>query len=318
MSTVFIDESEAVISLDNNAIVVHKEGEKVGMIPLLPLERLIIIGNVDISTGLIRRLMVNGTTTIFLSGRSLSLSGIIYGHRQNDARRRVCQIRAMNNEEGTRFINEIISKKLSGYVSNIKHMITKSDFYESYFVNKINTIQNAIDRLKGMIPDRDIIMGIEGSSTSAYFDMLKEFFDKSLGFNGRNRRPPEDPVNSMLSLVYTTLHYEIVRELEMAGLDPFIGYLHSIENGRESLACDFVEIFRPTVDIMIFDLFRERVLSKDDFYYENGGCYLRKEKRKDIFLINEDFHKKMRTSYRKEIYFFIRRITGEEVSLSGI
>lgn len=313
MSTVYIDRRDSVLRLDANTIGIYENDKKVGSVPLLPIKRLIVIGNNLIESALIKRLIDNNCLIVLLSGRSMRFVGIIYGKKQNDAKRRLLQCKKVGSEDQILIINEIVQKKLRGYVQNIKELIDKKGYYESYFLDKIDTIQRAVNKTAGIVLDIDSLLGVEGSAAAAYFDIFTNFFEPELAFSSRNRQPPLDPVNAMLSLFYTFLHYEIVRELYISGLDPFIGYLHSIQSGRESLACDFVEIFRPAVDMLVFNLFEEGVVTKKDFYNdEDGGCYLRKEKRQEIFKINEEFQSRMRNLYRKEITQFIRRIGDEE------
>lgn len=120
-----------------------------------------------------------------------------------------------------------------------------------------------------------MLRGYEGGASATYFSAFTKMFPESLKFKKRNRRPPEDPVNAMLSLCYTLLHYEIVREIEVIGLDPTIGFYHQFDYGRESLACDLVELYRIDVDRFVWELFRERTFVARDFAQEDErpGCY---------------------------------------------
>jgi CRISPR-associated protein Cas1 len=154
------------------------------------------------------------------------------------------------------------------------------------------------------------LVGLEGSASAAYFSGYTKLFPPSLEFTGRNRRPPRDPVNAILSLSYTMLHYETVREIEVIGLDPTIGFLHQFEYGRESLACDLVEIHRPMVDEFVWELFRERSLTDRDFSYEKErpGCYLKKESRKRFYPWYEAWAKTLRSHITDTVRALARRI----------
>ena len=92
------------------------------------------------------------------------------------------------------------------------------------------------------------LRGIEGAAAAAYFQGFTRLFPPSLEFTGRNRRPPRDPVNAVLSLSYTPLHFEAVQAVCAAGLDPLIGFYHELVFGRESLASDLIEPLWPKVD----------------------------------------------------------------------
>ena len=117
----------------------------------------------------------------------------------------------------------------------------------------------------------------------AHFAGLQAVFAPSLNFNGRNRRPPRDPVNAVLSLGYTMLHAECVLQLYGAGLDPFIGFLHELDFGRESLACDLAEPRRPAVDRFVHHLFRSGELEAAHFVALQGACLLGKAGRAHFY-----------------------------------
>ncbi|MBX6323928.1 MAG: CRISPR-associated endonuclease Cas1, partial [Rhodospirillaceae bacterium] len=125
-------------------------------------------------------------------------------------------------------------------------------------------------------PDLDTLRGLEGAAAAAFLRAFCRLFAPALGFVERTRRPPRDPVNAALSLAYTLLHAEAVRAAWAAGLDPFVGFLHAPLPGRESLACDLVELARPAVDRWVWGLFRERTLRADHFTSVNGACLMGK------------------------------------------
>ena len=118
--------------------------------------------------------------------------------------------------------------------------------------------------------------GLEGAAAAAYFQGLAELLPERLHFSGRNRRPPRDPFNAVLSLGYTLLHGEAVIALYGAGFDPFIGFYHALDFGRESLACDIVEPLRAEVDRFAMRLFRSERLRPEDFTSVDGACLLGK------------------------------------------
>jgi CRISPR-associated protein Cas1 len=120
------------------------------------------------------------------------------------------------------------------------------------------------------------LRGLEGAGAAAYFEGFADLLPASLHFAGRNRRPPRDPVNAMLSLGYTLLHAEAVLALYGAGLDPFVGFFHALDYGRESLACDVVEPLRVEVEQHVLMLFRSEKLRADDFSLAAGACLLGK------------------------------------------
>jgi len=127
------------------------------------------------------------------------------------------------------------------------------------------------------------LRGVEGAGAAAYFDGYADLLPEHLKFHRRNRRPPKDPVNAVLSLGYTLLHAEAVLALHGAGFDPFIGFFHVLDFGRESLACDVVEPLRVEVDRHALALFRGGALRADDFSMAEGACLLGKAGRERFY-----------------------------------
>lgn len=115
------------------------------------------------------------------------------------------------------------------------------------------------------------LRGMEGAAAEAYFPCLAKAFKPDLGFVHRKRRPPTDPVNAVLSLVYTLLINRCHTACRLAGLDPYPGNLHSLEYGRHSLPLDLVEEFRALFgDALTLALFNRHILTKDDFEKESS------------------------------------------------
>lgn len=120
------------------------------------------------------------------------------------------------------------------------------------------------------------LRGVEGAAAATYFGAYAELCPPRYQFSHRNRRPPKDPINAVLSLGYTLLHAEAVLAAYGAGIDPFIGFYHALDFGRESLACDIVEPLRADVDSHTLNLFRSEILRTDDFSFNNDACLMGK------------------------------------------
>jgi CRISPR-associated protein Cas1 len=163
----------------------------------------------------------------------------------------------------------------------------------------------------------DTLRGLEGGAAAAYFSGLTRLFPESLGFDGRRRRPPTDPVNALLSLTYTLVHYEWVRECELIGFDPLVGFYHQLDYGRESLACDLTEPWRPEVDRWIWGLFRLRLFSQRDFSSdaERPGCYLKKTGRGRFYQQYEEWIAPRRGAMRSEVEALARIILNGKDAL---
>jgi len=135
------------------------------------------------------------------------------------------------------------------------------------------------------------LMGIEGQLASQWFQLLKQYIDKKWQFTGRNRRPPRDPFNSLLSLGYTLLGGDVRQVLVSEGLDPALGFLHQPRSGRDSLMLDLLEPFRSGVDVFSLELLQQ--LEPSDFsYHKQQGCRLNKKKRGLFFAMWSQYRQK--------------------------
>jgi len=136
---------------------------------------------------------------------------------------------------------------------------------------------------KKLTESKDIteLMGYEGVIASKYFDGLSIILKNSINFHCRNKRPPKDPVNCMLSYGYSLLFNEMVTALNIVGLDPYFGFLHSDEYGRPSLALDIMEEFRTViVDSMVVYLINKHILKESDFDKSKNKCLFKDETKK--------------------------------------
>jgi len=129
--------------------------------------------------------------------------------------------------------------------------------------------------------DHASVRGIEGTLARAWFSFLRQKLAPSWGFTARNRRPPKDPVNALLSLSYTLALTRVTALANERGLDPARGYLHEVYSGRPSLALDLLEPLRPVVDQFVLSIMDE--FSDKDFTTGSDGCFLRKQARGRFF-----------------------------------
>jgi CRISPR-associated protein Cas1 len=145
-----------------------------------------------------------------------------------------------------------------------------------------NELQSVLERQRLALaeaPNLPALMGLEGAAAAAWFGWLADHLPAHWKFAGRNRRPPRDPVNALLSLGYTLLGAEMLSVVQEAGLDPALGFLHGVAPGRESLMLDLIEALRPGVDMFVLGLL-DTTLTPDLFTRQPvQGCRMNKEGR---------------------------------------
>jgi CRISPR-associated protein Cas1 len=150
---------------------------------------------------------------------------------------------------------------------------------------------NKIEALSGkIIPDiADTIRGYEGTAGRMYFKLLSELLSNEYQFNGRSYRPAEDPFNAFLNYGYGILYSRIEKSIMIAGLDPYVGFLHRDDYNQTSFVFDFIEPYRPFVDLTVYRLFSGKKVTGDHFHSITNGIGLTKPGKK---LIVESFIKR--------------------------
>ncbi len=302
MGTLYIDRKETTIKMDGNAIAFYQKGERDGSVPLKPLDRVFIVGNVMMESAVLNKLAEQKTTVIFLSGKRLRFRGVLVNSLHQNGKLRVAQYHLSEKPFALEFSKKIMERKLSGQKALLEEALNNRSAEKFQLMQGIDTLNKVLDRIKNNEINMDSLRGLEGGAAAAYFKAFCKSFPPSLNFTKRQKRPPKDPVNAMLSFVYTMLHWEMVREIEIIGLDPAIGFYHEFVYGRKSLACDLIEPYRPEVDRFIWQLFKKRTFTGRDFTEgeERPGCYLKKGGRSKFYGIYEEWAKPMRTIWKEE------------------
>ncbi len=275
MTSLYVDRRGVTLKADGEALVFYENGERIGTVPLAPLSRMFMRGDVTLSSALLGKLGERGIGVVVLSGRK-AMPTMLLGRPHNDAARRVAQYRLSLDEPFClRFARAIVEAKLrahAGLLAERRDSEPQSRYLLTLCLRRLATSIAAVDEQASIASLR----GLEGAGAAAYFEGFADLLPARLKFSGRNRRPPRDPVNALLSLGYTLLHAEAVLALYGAGLDPFIGFYHALDFGRESLACDLVEPLRVEVDRHALMLFRAEKLRPEDFSTTASGCLLGK------------------------------------------
>ncbi|MEW6245674.1 MAG: CRISPR-associated endonuclease Cas1 [Nitrospirota bacterium] len=307
--TVYLDRKDAELRLDGGALAVYANGEREGMVPLAPVDRVVLIGNQTVHTSVLHRLAEQGVAVLFLSGRTQAFRGRLVGRLHNHARLRLAQYAAHRGHLAFLLAKEWVTAKLDGQAGLLREAADARPDQRALLLRTAESIDDT--RAKAAEAGNvERLRGLEGGAAAAYFAALPAVFPPSLGFEGRERRPPRDPVNALLSLTYTLVHWEWVRECELIGLDPLVGFYHELEYGRESLACDLLEPFRPAVDRWVWELFRTRRFERRDFASDQDrpGCSLKKSARSRFYAAYEDWIAPHRSRMRETVETLARRI----------
>jgi len=280
MPVLYLTEQGAVLRQAGKRLIIVKEDEKIADLPLIKLDSVLIYGHLQITTQALRTLLEQGVQTSFLT-----LNGRLIGHlaplKSKNSLLRIRQyFRASDPSWCLIQAQSIVEAK----IRNSQRVL------ERYLNNHPQAeIQQIRAELNGWMPrirrkqTPQNLLGVEGSGTQRYYDAFRLTFRGELKFNGRNRRPPRDEINSLLSFGYTLLGNELTALIEARGLDPYLGIYHGIQYGRPSLAMDILEAFRPAVDLFTLNLANLKILQPHDFEQRNGGIFLTKKGIKTYF-----------------------------------
>jgi CRISP-associated protein Cas1 len=266
MRTLYVDRKDSEIGLDKSRLWVKIPGARqLYSVPTRLVDSLVISAPVSFSSTLIHRLTSAGISAIFLNPQKAESCTATFGLGHNATGRRLAQYHAVS-EPALRagYAKEIVVEKIRAQRQVLlRAALNRQD--KRYQLRKSSEqLANAALSLGAELTLASL-RGIEGAAAAAYFKAYQCLFPPSLDFTSRNRRPPLDPVNVALSLTYSLLHAEAVRVLFSAGFDPFLGVYHEPVFGRESLACDLVECYRPMAEHWVWRLFADEKLRVEHF-----------------------------------------------------
>ncbi len=286
MATLYLDRKHSELRYRDRRLQVRRDGALVEAFPLAMVERVVVAQHVDTDTRTLAKLAAAGISVTILPGRSARNPVAVVGLPGNDARRRLAQYAAWCDPGRRReLVRELLLLKFSMQIRFVNRLQKLRDDRRRVLTRAQGHLLALRRQLRDDAPhgDLDALRGLEGAASAAAFRALQAVLPPQLGFTGRRRRPPPDPVNAVLSLAYMLACSRAQEAVLAAGFDPAIGFLHAPAHDRPSLALDFVEPLRPQVDRFVWELFRKRLLTGDHFRQIDGGCRLGKRGRAIFF-----------------------------------
>ncbi|MEI5993511.1 type I-C CRISPR-associated endonuclease Cas1c [Candidatus Enterococcus mansonii] len=278
LNTLFITSSDAYMALDGENIVV-KIDEKKNRVPLHNIEAIVTSGYLGASPALMRKCAEKNIGITFLTNTGKFGSRVTGGTTGNVTLRKK-QYRLSDSEVESL---QIARHFIIGKVYNQRWMLERMTRENPMRVD-IERFKQISGELKKYIEDirqveeLESLRGIEGQAANRYFLLFDQMIlqqKSDFGFYGRNRRPPLDNVNAMLSLAYTLLAQECAAALETVGLDPYVGFMHQDRPGRASLALDLMEELRGIyADRFVLTLINKKMVTEKDFVKKESGAVI--------------------------------------------
>ena len=277
LNTLYVLTDGAVLHLDSDTVRVAVDGETILRVPLLRLDGIVVVGRVTVTPFLIARCAADGRGLVWLDRRGRFAARAEGPMRGNVMLRRAQHLALSDAERPWRIARQIVAGKVQNSRAQILRAARDTSEPDSRRALReaAEQLAEGLRRLRDGT-DLDVIRGEEGHAARIYFGVFTHMIrgDKRVfGFDHRTRRPPRDPVNAVLSFLYTLLQAECAGAAEGVGLDPQVGYLHGLRPGRPALALDVMEELRAlAVDRLVLTLINRRQLGTDDFERLPGGA----------------------------------------------
>ena len=286
LNTLYVTTPDSYLSKDGLNVVVSVQQKEVFRIPIINIEGIVTFGYMGASPGLMKLCADNGVSLTFLSPQGKFIARV-QGPTRGNVLLRTEQYRLADNEDFALHISKLF---IGGKIQNYRNILRR---YERDYGSN-DDVASAVQKLEvrnrdlQKVQDLNQLRGIEGDAASVYFDVFPYLIlnqKSDFPFNGRNRRPPKDAVNAMLSFVYTLIANDVAAALETVGLDHYVGFLHALRPGRTSLALDVMEELRAYLgDRLVLSLINRRQVNVKDFLFQGDESVIMTDSCRKILL----------------------------------
>ncbi|OUL21982.1 type I-D CRISPR-associated endonuclease Cas1d [Nostoc sp. 106C] len=267
MGTIYVTQDDSFISKIDERLNVKFDKKIILDVPLIKVDGLVVMGRSSISPAAIAELIDKKIPLTFLTNNGKYIARLEPEMSKNIFVRNAQWKAAGESAQAVQVTQGFVRGKLKNYRQTL--LQSQRRYAELELNAGITQLTNAIASLE-KADSINSIRGLEGAGSAAYFGCFNQLIRvDDFSFTTRNRRPPIDPVNSLLSLGYSLLRHDIQGALNIVGFDPYLGYLHTERYGRPSLALDLMEEFRPLiVDAVVLTAINRRMLTPKDFITE--------------------------------------------------
>lgn len=285
LNTIYVTNEQAYLTLDGENLVCKVDGVVKLRIPFENIENIVCFNYIGCSPALMGKCVGKTIPINFISPQGKFLAKVC-GETKGNVFLRVAQIDCFR-KQGLLLTQNTMAAKFS----NTRQLLRRSlhdnaKLREDEDITKvIGILKEGIDKVFKAQSVEEIV-GIEGNCARAYFSIFQKLITNPkvpFIFELRTKRPPLDPINAVLSFVYTLAYSEFAAALETVGLDSYIGFCHTLRSGRNSLACDLVEEVRCIVERFVLTLLNLQIIGEDDFEKQiSGAIWLNAEGRKKV------------------------------------
>lgn len=286
-AVVYLQVPGSFVGKRSEHLTVKKDGIEINRIPLAAVRQVVAFGNVQISTQALETLTSNGIPVMYMTGYGRFIAAVQPAPAKNVGLR-VAQFRKFSDPaEALTLAKAVVRAKLANQRTLLMRSLRDGDSRGSdeHAARDIADLLRRLDR----VTEVESVLGLEGQGAALYFGEFARFLKSGptptgFDFKSRNRRPPKDPVNALLSFAYALLAKDCFAALCAVGFDPYYGFFHQIRHGKPSLALDLMEEFRAVIaDSVVLTLINNKLVTADDFMTFRDACQLTEAGRKAFF-----------------------------------
>jgi CRISPR-associated protein Cas1 len=291
MTILYLTEPGSSLSCESQALVVRSKGELRARVPVRGVERVVVQAPVMLSSPALA-LCARSQVEVVLSVRGVMAR---IGASEQGVELRSAQVRRSGDAE---FCLSVARAVVQGKVRNQRRLLAR---FRSVAAQPVDDARATMEQTLARAGDAATVAalrGLEGLASAAYYRAFRSLLNPEFGFRGRNRRPPRDAANALLSFAYTLVTAEAALAVAAAGLDPCVGFFHRARAGRPALALDLVEEMRsPAADSFVLRLIGRRMVRPGQFRPRpDGGVRMSRRARRRVLVAYE---KKMTVPFRE-------------------
>jgi CRISPR-associated protein Cas1 len=286
-AVLYLQESGSFVGKRSEQLVIKKEGQEIARVPMHGIRHVVVVGNVQVSTQALETLAANEIDVSYVTGHGRFIGAFVAAPAKNVSLRE-SQYRTWSDPGAClELAKAVIRAKLSNQRTLLMRSLRGDDARGSDepAARGLWNLLRSVDDVGSM----EALLGIEGQGAALYFGEFGRFLKqlpngKRFDFTCRNRRPPRDPVNALLSFAYAMLTKDCFAAVCTVGFDPYKGFFHQGRHGKPSLALDLMEEFRPVIaDSVVVTLINNDILTPEDFVSWHESCQLTDSGRKAFF-----------------------------------
>lgn len=322
MRHIVIDQKDTRLEvIRGNLILSHPAWDKPKRVPLTHIDSLIIQSPVNLTSHVLSQMVEHGSRVQIMPTRGQGESACVVGSWHNDAVRRIYQYRACTSQtQQAYWARHVVALRLRSQ----QLMLQKAILIRHDLMAALSHGSRQLTLLARQLPNYqqvEQLRGVEGAATAQYFKAYRQLFGGALQFQERNRRPPRDPVNVLLSLGATLLHGLCRQAVHAAGLDPQLGALHEIAFGRDSLVCDLMELQRADLEFWVWRQFATENIRLEDFSFSSAPnqlpCLLGKAGRSRFYAAFAAIQTEWLKQAQKNCWVLVKRLQRQEGKNTG-